>query len=223
MSSLSLLLRQLLYFSVLFFSCQEAWVIFHTLLKKIKYQNFSHCLQTGFLLVWNCGTIIILLYSLFPWLYKYYFCLGILLGAYAELFSQLDFQSHWPFLSFCFPEYDSLPPLPPSHFFQYGLQSTFIGFMLLGVHGKAYFDWMGTAYESHWSFWMIYLSTFNNVANLFYLILSAIILYLFLGHCWKHWLVLRTVWITGLSWSSPLKRLFYNGNTPVPATFWGGF
>lgn len=71
-----------------------------------------------------------------------------------------------------------------------------------------YFDWMGTSHGSHWSCELICLSIFTNIVNLFYLILSAIVLCLLLGHCWKHWFVLRPLPITELSWSSPLKRPF---------------
>lgn len=69
-------------------------------------------------------------------------------------------------------------------------------------------------------FWLNgHSSAVNNVANPFYPILSTIILCSFLGHCRKQWLMLRTVPVTELSWSSPLKKLFYNVNTPVPTTF----
>lgn len=214
MSSLSLLLRQLLYFSVLFFSCQSAWAIFHTLSKNINIRTSSTVFRLDFPL---SGTVAKSSFCSIHFSHGYKntlfvnfvmsYCWELLLNRSAS-----DFQSHWAFLSFCFPRYSPPPSTFFSPFFGYGLQSIYVDFMLLIVCGKTYFDWMGT-----------YLSPFNSVANPFYLILSAIILRLLLGHCWKYWLMLRTVPVTGLSWSSPLKRLFYNGNSPVPATFWGGF
>lgn len=218
MICLNLLLRQLLYFSVFPIFRQVEWLYKPS--KNCKYQNFNHCLQIGLSFVWNCGKMIILLYPLLSWLYKYYlcyFCHGLLLGAHVELFNQSEFQCQGPFLSPSFPEHNPLPLLISFQFLHYRVQSTLIGFILLNVWWKTSFNWMGTSYGRHWSFELICLSTFNNIANLLNLILC-----LLLGHCWKHKFVLRPAPITELAWSSPLNRLL-NGNTTVLATFWGDF
>lgn len=223
MSCLSLLLRQLLYFSVFPIFRQLEW--FYKPSKNCQYQNFSHCLQTGLSFVRNCGKIIILLYSLLSWLYKYYFCHichGLLLGTHVE-FNQSDFQSQWPFLSPSFQStthslYFFLPI-----FLQYGLQNTLIDFMLLNVCGKTYSDWMGISYGRHWSFELICLSTFNNITNLF---LSHFISkdFLFTFRTLLKILVCAEICTNHcdvLIQSS--EQTLLNGNTTVPVIFWGDF
>lgn len=155
-SSLSALVRHLLYFSVLFFSCQAAWVIFHSLLKNINIRTSATVFELDFPLSETVAKSPFYSIHFFHGYTNNTFVIFVTACCWELTLNSLTFRVtdlSWVSAFQC----TTTSLYFPFPIFLYGLQSTFIDFMLLGVCGKAHFDWVGTANEgTGHSEWFIY-------------------------------------------------------------------